>query len=161
MGYKHSGDCPEKACEWYTQWTTIPATAATTNCDPQMRTMGVNCGDTSPTDYPCSSGIAVSNFLSYARFVHRSRACTHTQMMHTHARNATHARAHAGTLVRSRHGAGERTVWGLCGRVRCWLGRSEHAGLGRHPYGDLDCRRDSRSVVVNYCKPRRYRQTRC
>lgn len=111
MGYKHSGDCPEKACEWYTQWTTIPATAATTNCDPQMRTMGVNCGDTSPTDYPCSSGIAVSNFLSYTRFVHRSRVCTHmpthplTQYdntgMHSHANDA-HARTQRNARTRAR-----------------------------------------------------------
>ena len=57
-GLQFAGECPGGiACQWYTQRTTIPGEA--TNCDEELRTMGVNCGDDNPTDFPCTSGQAV------------------------------------------------------------------------------------------------------
>ena len=57
-GLQFAGECPGgTACQWYTQRTTIPGDV--TNCDESLRTMGVNCGDTNPTDFPCTAGQSV------------------------------------------------------------------------------------------------------
>lgn len=40
-----SGGCLGFACEWYTQWTTVPAHMKATNCESKYRTMGVNCSN--------------------------------------------------------------------------------------------------------------------
>ena len=56
-GVALSGTCRVGACEWYTQKTVIPG--PTTNCDAHYRTMGVACGHTSPSDFPCTPGHAV------------------------------------------------------------------------------------------------------
>jgi len=57
-GLRFAGECPGgTACTWYNQYTMIPG--KTTNCDKRMRTMGVNCGDKNPTDFPCTAGVAV------------------------------------------------------------------------------------------------------
>lgn len=57
-GRPFAGECPGgTACTWYNQKVIIPG--KTTNCDKRMRTMGVTCGDTSPTDFPCTEGHAV------------------------------------------------------------------------------------------------------
>lgn len=57
-GMQFAGECPGgSACQWYTQKTTTPGEV--TNCDAAMRTMGVNCGDENPTDFPCTAGAAV------------------------------------------------------------------------------------------------------
>lgn len=47
-----SGTCIGGMCEWYTQKTT--AQGPVTNCDANLRTMGVNCGDSNPADWPCT-----------------------------------------------------------------------------------------------------------
>lgn len=57
-GRMFAGECPGgTACTWYNQKVVIPG--ETTNCDMRMRTMGVTCGDESPTDFPCTEGHAV------------------------------------------------------------------------------------------------------
>ena len=56
-GLAFAGECPGEgtACTWYSQKVTIPGKA--TNCDPNMRTMGVSCGDENPIDFPCAGGV--------------------------------------------------------------------------------------------------------
>jgi len=56
-GLKYGGGCPGDACTWYTQRTVIPGNV--TNCNATLRTMGVNCGDKNPSDFPCTPGHAV------------------------------------------------------------------------------------------------------
>ena len=56
-GLQFGGTCPNKACVWYSQDVGIPGPP--TNCDKKMRTMGVNCGDTNPSDFTCEQKIAL------------------------------------------------------------------------------------------------------
>lgn len=50
-GLAMAGDCAGVACAWYTQQAF--SQGPVTNCDPRMRTLGVNCGSSNPDDFPC------------------------------------------------------------------------------------------------------------
>jgi len=58
VGHAHSGiamagDCTNVSCAWYQQQAYLPKNGTVTNCDIRMRTLGVTCGATNPTDFPC------------------------------------------------------------------------------------------------------------